>query len=387
MIIVGAGRPLHSSIQILGEKVFVMNRNLIWVSFALVTSFLFVTNNCFSQIAFEAGNLLVSADRAEFSQEPGKLREYGLSGNLIQTIDIPSPPGGDQSSQVIHAVDVDSLGRAIVRQTIDGERFANFGSVDANAPQFLSTYDSIKGTWEHQSLGSQTQSLLFGAGTVVVDDFVFIGNHRFDVETGELTAFTPSENLVSFSRDARISSISSDGNGLLYGLIADGTPKRDIFVFDTQTLEQVSQFGLRPSTTSNGVVDSRGISVNERGEIFSISSGGVLRQFDSPGQLLNELVPNGFGSSGREIALNSEGVIAALSFSGLRDVLEVSITNEDLASATTFDLEPSEGSFGFSNRVTLAFATEPVAAVPEPSGISVVAVLFGFISCRRRRCQ
>ena len=351
-------------------------RNLPFLALLFFSASVFIDTEVLGQEAFQDGNLIVSFQDPEgLFRGLGELREYDREGNVIQTITIPVPTGQTiEADQEVYDVDIDSRGRAVVHQVVD------------RGPRTVSIYDSRTGVWTHQPFGDQVGSRAnrTQVGTAVIGDSVFLRNNRLDLETGELAVFSVDRTFPGLPSPipSALVEISAGLDGNLYGIIDNSFPPSEVFVFDSETLEQLDQISLDASVVSFD--DTRGIAVNADGNIFSADFSGRIIEYDRQGNSVNSLRPTDFattfpiGNFGgfqlADIAISEDGAIAVTTTNRT-----LFLTDESLTTATSFELESGQSVSGAEH---VAFA---IAAVPEPSSTVFFAMAVTGIALRRKR--
>ena len=287
---------------------------------------------------FTPGNIIVS--------QSGQMREYTLSGTLVQPFPNPVAPGEN--------------GVRDFGVTADGRLHAYNGTF---APS-LSTLNPITGAWTHQGFPEwSTVGATFGGGIITRQNHVFATDMlTFNAEANGIIRFNPDGSAQRFAQGGNIEGefidVTIGYDGLLYGLWPGGSPSGNrIAVYDPSTLAFIRNIDLP--------VGFWAISVNGTGQIFGVNQGGGIWHLAPDGSIVNSRQT---GMSLVDVDRSATGQLLIGSQNG------VFLTDETLSSLTTIPI--GQSSF-------VAYTTP----VPEPSSALLVAgiCLAGRGSRRSRR--
>jgi hypothetical protein len=216
--------------------------------------------------AFTEGNLLVT-------NTLGQIREYTMSGSLVQTLAVPAPPvstGGDGIRDVV----LDQFGAPHV---FNGVFHA-----------YISSQDRATGGWSHHTIpGFSIASTVTYGKVAIYGDTVFAtdgftgsgggpqGIIRYNVKTSEMSRFAPPINPNDGPIDVAVGY-----DGLLYCLEGEGSPPgRSVSVYDPVTFALLRRMVLPDNFVyvqggcSSIAVDANGFIYLNRvsGQIFKFS--------------------------------------------------------------------------------------------------------------------
>ena len=303
---------------------------------ALVTLILLLGTSSLRAAPFTAGNIIVS--------QSGFMREYTISGTLVQSFPNPVAPGENGVRDFV--------------VTTDGRLHAYNGTFSPS----LSTLNAITGVWTHQSFPEwSTVGATFGGGVASFGNHVFATDMlTFNAEANGLIRFNTANGTAQrFAQGGNIEGefidVTLGHDGLLYGLWPGGSPSGNrIDVYDPSTLAFVRTISFS--------VGFWAIAVNPAGEIFGVNQGGGVWHLAPDGSILGSLQT---GKSLSDVDRSASGQLLIGSQQG------VFLTDETLSSFTT--LAVGQSSF-------VAFTTP----VPEASSV-VMVVAVGLFGCGGRR--
>jgi len=295
-----------------------------------------------ADIVIDPANILVAVDQT--------IREYTMTGSLVQTIPVPYPvsprPGTEWLKDVV---------------MVDSDHMAVFNGTFS---PYLSVLELSTGSWSHQTLAGWTMGNsqdLSGMGAyrsrVFVTDGSTVGGEPrgtivFDMDAGTANRFEDRKGTHDVN-------VGLDGKLYLYG--EDWGDPDVLHIYDPQSLTYERTIRFPEYFTA------RGVAANRDGEIY-LTRGGEVMKISPTGQLLDVYpFPNFFPS---DIDIAPDGrVIVATPYNG------VYITDESFTEFTNI-------SGFFDARVGFAFA------VPEPSSLALlVAAATWLVGVRGRRAD
>jgi hypothetical protein len=309
-----------------------------------------------SAASLTQGDILVSSST---NLQTSVLREYTPTGQLVQTFSVPIAPGGD------------SFARGIATDTSGNVQIYN----GTFAP-FLTTLNPAgSGTFtNHTFSGWSTVNNIFFGGIVVNGNFAYAtdmatadggspnGIVRFDLTNFSATRFA--SGTANGSGD--YTQLGLGLNGLLYAPWPGGSPQGNhIDIINPVSMAVVNTINL-PFT-----FQVSGVTADQAGNIYAVGAlnDGHIYKLDSNGNVLTSIATGFAGLTGLE--LSNSGQLLTASNTG-----EVILTNTSFSSLTSFSVGSQFTTFD-------AFVTPPtVAPVPEPAGLTLMAIGLGFVAFR-----
>lgn len=287
-------------------------------------------------------NLLVT------SFDNGTLTEYTRSGQAVQSFQLPDFSGG------FHDLRGVTQGTDGLLHMYNGTFTPRLSTLDARTGQVVSNL-SLAGwsTVNNISYGGIARN---GSSVFATDMMTYGGGEAsgivaFDLQSGQARRFANGREYTD---------LSMGKDGLLYA-----TNGYSIDVYDPHNSNWLRSVQLQ------GYADVRGISVDQRGQIFTADWNGWLSKFSTSGQLLGHTY---VGNNLTDIDLGQNGELVAGSRFG-----DVFLTDSNFSQVTSFHA----GNNSWGPTLHVAFAAAPV---PEPETWALFGIgLLGVAAFVKRR--